>query len=43
MDGIRTDDNAIILCEIRQLEAFECEGGGAEEGKFGYYLRKVEL
>ena len=25
------------------FEAFECEGGGAEEGKFGYYLRKVEL
>ena len=25
------------------FEAFECEGGEAEEGKFGYYLRKVEL
>lgn len=25
------------------FEAFECEGGMAEEGKFGYYLRKVEL
>lgn len=25
------------------FEAFECEGGTAEEGKFGYYLRKVEL
>lgn len=25
------------------FEAFECEGGKAEEGKFGYYLRKVEL
>lgn len=25
------------------FEAFECEGGQAEEGKFGYYLRKVEL
>lgn len=25
------------------FEAFECEGGAAEEGKFGYYLRKVEL
>jgi len=25
------------------FEAFECEGGRAEEGKFGYYLRKVEL
>lgn len=25
------------------FEAFECEGGNAEEGKFGYYLRKVEL
>lgn len=25
------------------FEAFECEGGIAEEGKFGYYLRKVEL
>lgn len=25
------------------FEAFECEGGVAEEGKFGYYLRKVEL
>lgn len=25
------------------FEAFECEGGDAEEGKFGYYLRKVEL
>lgn len=25
------------------FEAFECEGGKAEEGRFGYYLRKVEL
>ena len=25
------------------FEAFECEGGNAKEGKFGYYLRKVEL
>ena len=25
------------------FEAFECEGGNAEEGKFGYYLRKVEI
>lgn len=25
------------------FEAFECEGGEAEEGKFGYYLRKVEI
>lgn len=25
------------------FEAFECEGGNAQEGKFGYYLRKVEL
>ena len=25
------------------FEAFECEDGVAEEGKFGYYLRKVEL
>ncbi|MDD6655699.1 MAG: hypothetical protein PUE95_00115 [Lachnospiraceae bacterium] len=25
------------------FEAFECEGGVAREGKFGYYLRKVEL
>lgn len=25
------------------FEAFECEGGDAEEGKFGYYLRKVEI
>ncbi len=25
------------------FEAFECEGGEAEEGRFGYYLRKVEL
>jgi hypothetical protein len=25
------------------FEAFECEGGIAESGKFGYYLRKVEL
>lgn len=25
------------------FEAFECEGGNVEEGKFGYYLRKVEL
>lgn len=25
------------------FEAFECEGGAAEEGRFGYYLRKVEL
>jgi len=25
------------------FEAFECEGSEAEEGKFGYYLRKVEL
>lgn len=25
------------------FEAFECENGVAEEGKFGYYLRKVEL
>lgn len=25
------------------FEAFECEGGEAQEGKFGYYLRKVEL
>ncbi len=25
------------------FEAFECDGGIAEEGKFGYYLRKVEL
>lgn len=25
------------------FEAFECENGIAEEGKFGYYLRKVEL
>lgn len=25
------------------FEAFECEGDEAEEGKFGYYLRKVEL
>ncbi len=25
------------------FEAFECEDGIAEEGKFGYYLRKVEL
>jgi hypothetical protein len=25
------------------FEAFECEGGNAESGKFGYYLRKVEL
>lgn len=25
------------------FEAFECEGGDVEEGKFGYYLRKVEL
>lgn len=25
------------------FEAFECKGGEAEEGKFGYYLRKVEL
>ncbi|MCM1144146.1 MAG: DUF6128 domain-containing protein [Blautia sp.] len=25
------------------FEAFECEGGSAEEGKFGYYLRKVEI
>lgn len=25
------------------FEAFECEGGEAKEGKFGYYLRKVEL
>ncbi|MCM1175916.1 MAG: hypothetical protein NC341_12820 [Blautia sp.] len=25
------------------FEAFECEGSSAEEGKFGYYLRKVEL
>lgn len=25
------------------FEAFECEGGNADEGKFGYYLRKVEI
>ncbi len=25
------------------FEAFECEGGIAKEGDFGYYLRKVEL
>lgn len=25
------------------FEAFECEGGEAQEGKFGYYLRKVEI
>lgn len=25
------------------FEAFECEGGEAEEGKFGYHLRKVEI
>lgn len=25
------------------FEAFECEGGTAKEGDFGYYLRKVEL
>lgn len=25
------------------FDAFECEGGAAEEGKFGYYLRKVEI
>jgi hypothetical protein len=25
------------------FEAFECDGGIAESGKFGYYLRKVEL
>lgn len=25
------------------FEAFECEGGETEEGKFGYYLRKVEI
>ncbi|MDE5865483.1 MAG: hypothetical protein K2H31_02640, partial [Lachnospiraceae bacterium] len=25
------------------FEAFKCEGGNAKEGKFGYYLRKVEL
>lgn len=25
------------------FEAFECEGGNAKEGKFGYYLRRVEL
>lgn len=25
------------------FEAFECEGGKAENGKFGYYLKKVKL
>lgn len=25
------------------FEVFECEGGVAQEGRFGYYLRKVEL
>lgn len=25
------------------FEAFECEGDQAQDGKFGYYLRKVEL
>ncbi|MCL2253210.1 MAG: DUF6128 domain-containing protein [Lachnospiraceae bacterium] len=25
------------------FEAFECEGGNAENGKFGYYLKKVKI
>ena len=25
------------------FEAFECDGGRAEAGKFGYYLRKVKI
>ena len=38
--------SAVIIYLVALMfgfEAFECSGGKAEAGKFGYYLRKVRI
>jgi hypothetical protein len=32
-----------MVAKMFGFEAFECEGGNAENGKFGYYLKKVKI
>lgn len=36
-------DREKMVAMMFGFEAFECEGGKAENGKFGYYLKKVKI